>query len=84
MSLSELPASAFFFRASGGGALLSIQPPGSERLSGVIPHVSAGVGFDVYPIPMLGIGLDLGFAAYFESTFLIAGFTPALRLTLRL
>jgi hypothetical protein len=82
--LSLGPRLALLFHLSTGPALLAMSTPSEGSLAKVWPFVASGVGLELALGRGLFVALDAGYAVYFETPYLIMGFSPAVSLSWRL
>lgn len=73
-----------FVRLSAGASFLYFVSDDGEKLQGVIPYGSTGVGAGFLFSKRFGIVAETGFAIYFEGEDPIMGFAPALQAQWRL
>lgn len=82
--LSLGPRLALQFHLSTGPALLLMSTPSEGSLAKVLPFVASGLGLELALGRGLYLALDGGYAVYFETPYLIMGFSPAVNLSWRL
>lgn len=68
-----------FVRLAAGASFLYFVSDSGEKLQGVIPYTSTGIGAGFLFSKRFGIVADTGFAIYFEGGDPIMGFAPALQ-----
>lgn len=72
------------FQLGGGAAVLVMGTDSLGSLAKVLPYVRSGIGAELALGRSLGLGLEASYEVYFESPYLIMGFTPGLCLSWRL
>jgi hypothetical protein len=81
--LSLGPRLSLMFHLAGGPALLVMSLASGDPLTKVLPFVASGIGLELGLSRVLYLGIDAGYGVYFETPYLIMGFTPALNLSWR-
>ncbi|MBN2656537.1 MAG: hypothetical protein JXR86_05710 [Spirochaetales bacterium] len=72
------------FRINGGATVYMLNRNESGYVSKWIPDFSGGLGIAVYPHPSFCLSLAANYSVYLESSTVISGFTPSLRVQLNL
>ena len=72
------------FHLGGGAAVLVMGTDSLGSLAKMLPYVRSGLGLELALGRSLGIGLEASYEVFFESPYLIMGFTPGLCLSWRL
>jgi hypothetical protein len=73
----------FFVRASGGGALLAVDPNDTGYLTKLVPYVSSGVGVELLPTDSFGMAFDVSYYVFIEQQTPIMGYAPTIGAFLR-
>ena len=73
----------FVLLLSGGGAVLSVAVDDLPYVSKVIPYAGGGMGFLFFPLEKFSLGLDVTFAAYFDSPIPILGYLITFHIQLK-
>lgn len=71
---------AVFFRIFGGAALFRADYPGLNLYRKIVPYAGASLGILKKLSSAFGIGVDLGYTAFFDTALPISGFTPSANL----
>jgi hypothetical protein len=74
----------FLFQLGGGVAILVMGTDSMGDLAKPLPYVRSGVGTELALGRRMSLGLEAAYEVYFESPYLIMGFTPGLCLSWRL
>jgi len=72
------------FHLGGGAAVLVMGTDSLGALAKMLPYVRSGFGLELALGRSLGLGLEASYEVFFESPYLIMGFTPGLCLSWRL
>lgn len=72
------------FHLGGGAAVLVMGTDSLGSLAKMLPYVRSGLGLELALGRSLGLGLEASYEVFFESPYLIMGFTPGLCLSWRL
>jgi hypothetical protein len=72
------------FHLGGGAALLVMGTESLGELVKPLPYVRSGVGAELALGKRMSVGLEAAYEVYFETPYLIMGFTPGLGLSWRL